>query len=467
MRLRTVAGCMIAILAVAVSAPAAWLPWNRSLHALATSWWMVPALASSLLLIASALLPARPGDHPEGPLVHRQETVALGLGLLLLLEPALHLAVLGLLALRRVPGAEGILLPGPSAGSPGALLVQVGLLCLLAPLAEELFFRGRLLPWLAGRLGRASALSLTTLAFAVAHGSPVSCLLAVPVGLVLGWLRLAHRDLGACVVVHQVHNGLVLLAGPALFTLPLSAAVLLGGGIALLALAAAHGRTGWRALPAGLAMGAALALALPPVLALKDRLWAIGTARLLATVPFKANPDLILASLDRERRRGRLTAGRSALLRERLGPGEAALAVRLLLDGATAQAASEAEATALLAAAALINSPPLPLAEAAAAIGTAWPGVLAELATGDPPMVAAWLGRERALAAILAAHGPDRRRLLAALEQVWPGQLAGLLLAMPAAQVTPIDRRHLRANYPDADALIDDLDPARRAAWDR
>lgn len=458
---------MLAILALAVAAPSSWLPWNRGLHALATSWWMLPTIVSGLLLTAGILLPAPRRDHPDGPQVHRQETVALGLGLLLLLEPLLHLTVLALLAFQRTPGAEDLLLPGTPAASPGSMILQVGVLCVLAPLAEELFFRGRLLPWLADRLGRWSALSLTTLAFAVAHGSPVSCLLALPVGLVLGWLRLTHRDLGACVVVHQVHNGLILLTGPVLFTQPMTAAVLVGGGVVLLTLALFHGRSGWKALPAGLALGAALALALPPLLALKDRLWAAGTVRLLASS--SADPEILLSRLDRERRRGRLTTARSDLLRRRLGPerGETALAVRLLLDGPTACAGSQAEAESLLEAAARITIPPLPLAEAAAAIGLAWPGALAEMALEDPAVVATWLGRERAPAAIQAAQGPDRRRLLAALEQVWPGRLGGLLLAMPATAVTPIDRRHLREHYPDAEELIENLDPSRRAAWNR
>lgn len=465
MRLRVVAGCVLAVLAVALSGPPTWLPWNRPLHALATAWWMVPA-AASLLLLGSALLlpvPTRPEDDGTGR--HRADSVALGLGLLLVLEPLLHLAVLALLAVRRTPGAEDVLLPGAPASQPVALAIQVGVLCILAPIAEELFFRGRLLPWLAARLGPGSALSASALAFAVAHGSPIACLLAVPVGLVLGWLRLSRRDLGACIIVHQVHNGLILLAGPALFTLPLAAAVLAGGGVVLLALAAAHAGGRWRALPAGLALGAGLALALPPMLTLKDRLWAEGTARLLAKP--EATTAQLVARLDRERRRGRLTAARTAQLRDRLGGSEAALAVRMLLDGGTAAASSEDEAADLLRAALAVPAPPVPLAEAAAAIGTAWPGALAGVAIEAPAMVATWLGPARAPAAIAAARGPDRKRLLAALERVWPGRLASVLFALPPGEVTPIDRRHLRANYPDADALVEALDPVRRAAWAR
>lgn len=461
MRLRTVLGCAIALLVVLGSAPAAWLPWNHGWHALATSWWMLPICASSLLLVAAALLPAQ--AHPDGPLEHRQESVALGLGFLLLLEPVLHLAVLGLLAHRQTPGAEAILLPSTLVGTPGTLLLQVIVLCLFVPLAEEIFFRGRLLPWLAGHFGRWSALSLSSLAFAVAHGSPVSCLLALPIGFVLGWLRLTRRDLGACVVVHQVHNGLVLLAGPALFTVPLSAAVLVGGGLTLLILAAVHGRMGWKALPIGLALGTALAVAMPPALALKDQLWAAGTARLLRT-----NPDNVLERIDRERRRGRLTTVRCAALRQHLAAHPAtplALTVRMLLDGSAAQAGTPAEAEAMLEAAARIAVPPMPLAEAAAAIGIAWPAALANQATINPQMVATWLGREHAPAAIIAAHGPERRRLLAALEQVWPGRLGSILLNLPASAVTPIDQRHLRVNYPEAKQLIEALDPDRQAAW--
>ena len=288
MRLRVVLGCLLGVAAVALAGPPTWLPWAAWVRGQLPAWWMLPGLVGVLLVAGAAILPGPGADQgtrcrfPLWPTRHRADAVALGLGLLLLLEPLLHLAILGYLSQHAWSGAEDLLLPVSVAARPGEQLVRIAVLCLIAPLAEELFFRGRLLPWLAGRLGPVSALSISSLAFAIAHGSPLNCLVALPIGVLLGWLRLYRRDLGACVLVHQAHNGLFVLAGPALVTAPLSAAVLAVGGSVMLTLAALHGPTRWRALPAGLALAAGLALLLQPMLALKDRWGADGVARLAA-----------------------------------------------------------------------------------------------------------------------------------------------------------------------------------------
>ncbi|MBN8525597.1 MAG: CPBP family intramembrane metalloprotease, partial [Planctomycetes bacterium] len=286
MRLRAAIGCLLGAVAVAAAAPPSWLPWGAWVRGVMPAWWTLPLIACALLVAGAACLPGAPAaaQTPERPRLwptqHRADAVALGLGLLLLLEPLLHLAVLAYLARFTAPGAEEVLLPVPVGSDPGQLGLRILVLCVLAPVAEELFFRGRLLPWLADRIGPWAALSCTSLAFAVAHGSPVSCLVAAPIGVLLGWLRLQRRDLGACVLVHQAHNGLFILAGPALVTAPVSTAVLAAGGALMLSIALAHTRLGWRALPLGLGLAAVLALATPPLLAAKDRWWADGAARL-------------------------------------------------------------------------------------------------------------------------------------------------------------------------------------------
>lgn len=471
MRLRTAAGCLLGALAVAAAGPPSWLPWGAAVRGMLPAWWCLPAIASALLLLGAACLPGRPAAPPPGrplwPTVHRADTVALGLGLLLLLEPLLHLAVLGYLAQRGAPGAEEVLLPRQVGSDPSELPLRIAILCVLAPLAEELFFRGRLLPLLAGRIGRWGALSCTSLAFAVAHGSPIACLVAAPIGVLLGWLRLERRDLGACVLVHQAHNGLFILAGPALVTAPLSAAVLAIGGALMLTLAAAHTRLGWRALPAGLGLAALLALAVPPLLALKDRWWADGVARLAART--RSSPELLVRRIDALARRGRLGEERAALLRPRLDPldADAGRALRLYLDGADAETPDVGEALADLAAAARVPDPPRRLADAAGAIGARWPQALAGIADEEPDLIARWLGPDGVARVLCSANSRERRHLLAALERAWPGRLATVLLALPPEAVTPAERRHLRMHYADAEALVRDLDDARRAAWTR
>ncbi len=472
MRLRLFAGIGLGLSAVAVAGPGSWLPWGGWVRAQLPAWWWLPMIASALLLAAAACLPGRPRDaapvptgRPLWPTQHKAEAVALGLGLLLMLEPILHLTVLGYLTRAHAPGAEDILLPGASARSPGEFGLRIAVLCVLAPVAEELFFRARLLPLLAARLGPWTALSFTSLAFAVAHGSPISCLVAAPVGVLLGWLRLRHRDVGACVLVHQAHNGLFLLAGPALVTAPLSAAVLAVGGALMLTLAALHGRNRLRAVPAGLALAAALALAVPPLLALKDRWWAEATARLAGRS--RSEPGALVARLDAQRRRGRLTGERAKALRERLDPlgSAAARAARLWFDGATCQAGDEDEAAEDLRAAALVRDPPPSLGQAVVALGKAWPDSLAAVASEEPEAVARLLTPAGAAQAIVAGAGSPRKRLLAALETAWPGRLGSVLLALPAEHITGLERRHLRLHYPDAEALIAGLDSQRRAAW--
>lgn len=470
MRLRLTAGCLLGIAAVAVSGPPSWLPWGAWVRGLLPqAWWLLPVIASGLLLAAAACLPGRPAAGQATsrlyPTVHRAEVVALGLGLLLLLEPLLHLLVLAFLAGGPAPGGAELLLPGGQPGQAPTLFARILILCALVPVAEELFFRGRLLPLLAGRIGVWGALSCSSLLFAAAHGAPITCLVALPIGLLLGWLRLRHRDLGACVLIHQAHNALFVLAGPALITAPLTMAVLAIGGCAMLTLAAMHSRLGWRAIPIGLAVAALLAALTPGLLTLKDRLWAEGVARLAERA--SAEPAPIVLRLDAQARRGRLTAARSALLRAHLDDrgADAARAVRLWLDAEAAEAASEDEAWADLHAAARVGAPPPRLAAAATAIGLRWPEALAGVAQEEPAIVAAWLGPAGADRALRAVRGRERKLLLAALEHAWPGRLASVLLALPAEAVTPLDRRHLRQHYREAEALINALDPARQAAW--
>jgi hypothetical protein len=55
--------------------------------------------------------------------------------------------------------------------------------------------------------------------------------------------------------------------------------------------------------------------------------------------------------------------------------------------------------------------------------------------------------------------------LLSALEHAYPGELIGLLLRLPAGQITPFDRRHLLGTYAQARSRIAELDAERQAAW--
>lgn len=98
------------------------------------------------------------------------------------------------------------------AQDPAALLVGLALLAGLAPLVEELVFRGLLYGWLAGRWGPGIAVIGSSLAFAAAHVELAHVILVLPLGLVFGWLRWRSGSLWPSLVAHMANNGLAVAA---------------------------------------------------------------------------------------------------------------------------------------------------------------------------------------------------------------------------------------------------------------
>ena len=98
------------------------------------------------------------------------------------------------------------------AQDPAALLVGLALLAGLAPLVEELIFRGLLYGWLAGRWGSGIAFIGSSLAFAAAHVELAHVVLVLPLGLVFGWLRWRSGSLWPSLVAHMANNGLAVAA---------------------------------------------------------------------------------------------------------------------------------------------------------------------------------------------------------------------------------------------------------------
>lgn len=80
---------------------------------------------------------------------------------------------------------------------------------ILAPIAEELIFRGAILRVLLdafGRKGRWPAIALTALLFAVIHGNLAQGTHAFVIGMVLGWLYVRTRSVLPGIVLHWVNN---------------------------------------------------------------------------------------------------------------------------------------------------------------------------------------------------------------------------------------------------------------------
>ena len=475
---RTLAGLLLAGAAIAVAMPAELAPWAAPLRAALRSGWPAGTVALGLVLvIAGRLLPAPSERLP------RLDHSGLTVGLLLLLEPLLHLGVLAVCAGAASRFATEALLPAaPPRFTPNAaLLTRVLVFAVLAPVCEEYFFRGRLLPWLRGHLGTASAVSISACAFAIAHGDLVQAAVALPVGLLLAGMRVAGADLGACMLAHAIHNGLFLVGGAGLVALPWIGPAMAGSGAVLAAFAwiyhlrprpAPHRRF----LLAVLLSATVVAAALPGYRRLADRGWVAGTHRLL--VWWRIGNEDLLARLLAQERGNRLWAGRRAALTQRLltqpcqtRPRQAG-ALALLDPGVCTPDGGDA-AFDLLAELATASRPGAANGEIARRVGRCWPDAFAAVAGEYPEALPRWLPlpeRADAAAAQLAAteDGHDRKQLLGALERAQPGRVAAVLFALPAAAVTPLDARHLRLHYPDARALLGELaarDPQRAAAF--
>ena len=87
----------------------------------------------------------------------------------------------------------------------------------LAPLMEELFFRGFLYPVLARSLGLPAAVFVTALGFALLHGAQLMfswgpVLVIFLVGLILTMVRAKTNSVAAGVVIHMAYNGTITVA---------------------------------------------------------------------------------------------------------------------------------------------------------------------------------------------------------------------------------------------------------------
>jgi hypothetical protein len=139
-----------------------------------------------------------------------------------LLGTALFAAVMG----RLLAGAWGLVLQTLGADlsgfdldptrlfGPGTMgtVMLVLVAVVLAPVAEEIVFRGVLLSALEARWGIRVAIVGSSLAFSVVHLSLVAIPAVFLFALVLGWLFVRTRSLVVCIVAHALFNGIGLAA---------------------------------------------------------------------------------------------------------------------------------------------------------------------------------------------------------------------------------------------------------------
>ena len=130
----------------------------------------------------------------------------------------LAIVVLGTLALSQALESLTILLgvgPGPALdwiartmadAPPIGVLLAVLVVGLLAPLGEELFFRGFLQTRLRRAWSPGPAIVVTALAFGVIHGEPVHGVLAFALGLYLGLLTERAESVVPAIICHAANN---------------------------------------------------------------------------------------------------------------------------------------------------------------------------------------------------------------------------------------------------------------------
>lgn len=90
-------------------------------------------------------------------------------------------------------------------------LLLLLLIAVVAPMAEELFFRGMLYPLLRQRWSAPVAIGINGLLFSLIHVIPVILPGLFFVGIVLAWVRERSGSLWPCIFLHALQNGVVLL----------------------------------------------------------------------------------------------------------------------------------------------------------------------------------------------------------------------------------------------------------------
>jgi membrane protease YdiL (CAAX protease family) len=96
--------------------------------------------------------------------------------------------------------------------TPVGILLTLVLAVVLAPLAEEIVFRGVLLSSLRDRWGDAFAIGVSSAVFAAAHAVPLAMPPIFLLSLALGWAYVRARTLWAPIVAHALFNGIGVIA---------------------------------------------------------------------------------------------------------------------------------------------------------------------------------------------------------------------------------------------------------------
>jgi membrane protease YdiL (CAAX protease family) len=93
----------------------------------------------------------------------------------------------------------------------GSIVITLLLVGLLGPIAEEIFFRGFVLPGLIKRLGVGRALVISSLVFGLFHIDPGAIVPTFALGLALGWVYVKTGSIWPAIFAHGLHNTVAVL----------------------------------------------------------------------------------------------------------------------------------------------------------------------------------------------------------------------------------------------------------------
>jgi membrane protease YdiL (CAAX protease family) len=95
---------------------------------------------------------------------------------------------------------------------PRSVILALAVMAVLAPIVEELVFRGLIYGWIENRWSPLPAAIVSTILFALAHFEPKHIILVLPLAIGFGWLRWYTGSIKPSLVAHIVNNGAAVLA---------------------------------------------------------------------------------------------------------------------------------------------------------------------------------------------------------------------------------------------------------------
>tara|TARA_B100002003_G_scaffold109494_1_gene101369 strand:+ start:2757 stop:3665 length:909 start_codon:yes stop_codon:yes gene_type:complete len=93
----------------------------------------------------------------------------------------------------------------------GSLITTLILVGIIGPIAEEIFFRGFVLPGLVKQFGIVRSLLLSSFLFGIFHFDPGAVVPTFTLGLALGWVYLKTGSIWPSVFAHGLHNSLAIM----------------------------------------------------------------------------------------------------------------------------------------------------------------------------------------------------------------------------------------------------------------